>query len=93
MDEILGVLSRPVDERTPLVALGERPVQLLDSVRPDTLPAPGKLAHTDYDSMVTRLVSGNSRNQGSGGTGVGWPLGSCRIVSAGLVGIDGCSTW
>jgi len=49
MEEVLEVLSHPLDERAPVVALDERPVQLLDSVRPGTAMAPGKPARRDYE--------------------------------------------
>ena len=34
MEAVLEVLNRPLDKRAPVVALDERPVQLLDSLRP-----------------------------------------------------------
>jgi transposase len=49
MEEVLEVLKRPLDERAPVVALDERPVQLLDSVRPATALAPGRPARRDYE--------------------------------------------
>jgi len=49
MEEILDVLSQPADERAPVVALDERPVQLVDSARQGTNIAPGKVARTDYE--------------------------------------------
>jgi transposase len=49
MEEVLDVLSQPPDERAPVVALDERPVQLLDSVRPATSMAPGRPARHDYE--------------------------------------------
>ena len=36
MEEVLDVLNQPRDEHAPVVALDERPVQLLGSLRPDT---------------------------------------------------------
>ena len=49
MEEILDVLSQPADERAPVVALDERPVQLVDSARQGTGMAPGKVVRTDYE--------------------------------------------
>jgi transposase len=49
MEEVLEVLSQPLDERAPVVALDERPVQLLDSVRPDSPMVPGRSARRDYE--------------------------------------------
>lgn len=49
MEEVLRVLNRPLDERAPVVALDERPVQLLDSVRDGTPLAPGRAARRDYE--------------------------------------------
>ena len=49
MEEVLQLQSRPLAERAPVIALDERPVQLLDSVR-DGLPlAPGRPARRDYE--------------------------------------------
>src|SRR6266511_2429479 len=42
MEDVLDILAKPVDEREPVVALDERPVQLLDSARPGTPIAPGR---------------------------------------------------
>jgi hypothetical protein len=49
MEEVLQVLNRPLDERAPVVALDERPVQLLDSVRDGTPMAPGRPERRDYE--------------------------------------------
>ena len=49
MEEVLDILNQPADERAPVVALDERPVQLLDAARPGTPMAPGKVAHRDYE--------------------------------------------
>jgi hypothetical protein len=48
MEEVLEVLNQPWDEHAPVVALDERPVQLLDSLRPATQMAPGRPARRDY---------------------------------------------
>ena len=47
MEAVLAVLNRPLDKHAPVVALDERPVQLLGSVRPDTPMAPGQPARSD----------------------------------------------
>ena len=49
MEAVLEVLSRPADERAPIVALDERPVQRLDSARPAAPMAPGRIARRDYE--------------------------------------------
>ena len=49
MEEVLDLLSQPVDERAPVVALDERPVQLLASKRPGMPLAPGQCARQDYE--------------------------------------------
>jgi hypothetical protein len=49
MEEVLQVPNRPLDERAPVVALDERPVQLLDSVRDGTPMAPGRPERRDYE--------------------------------------------
>jgi len=49
MENVLDLLAKPVNEREPVVALDERPVQLLDSARPGTPMAPGRLARRDYE--------------------------------------------
>ena len=48
MEEVLDVLNQAADERAPVVALDERPVQLWDSLRPGTPMAPAKVARRDY---------------------------------------------
>jgi hypothetical protein len=49
MEDVLDTLAKPLDEREPVVALDERPVQLLDSARPGTPVAPGRVARRDYE--------------------------------------------
>ncbi len=46
---MLDILAKPVAEKEPVVALDERPVQLLDSAREGTQMAPGRLACRDYE--------------------------------------------
>src|SRR5262249_30785728 len=43
-----GSANRPLDKHAPVVALDERPVQLVDSLRPATAMAPGRPARRDY---------------------------------------------
>ena len=49
MEAVLEVLNRPLDKHAPVVALDERPVQLVDSLRPATAMAPGQPARRDYE--------------------------------------------
>jgi hypothetical protein len=49
MEDVLDTLAKPAEEREPVVALDERPVQLLDSARPGTPMAPGRIARSDYE--------------------------------------------
>jgi hypothetical protein len=49
MEEVLEVLNQPWDEHAPVVALDERPVQLVDAVRPATAMALGRPARRDYE--------------------------------------------
>jgi hypothetical protein len=49
MEKVLEVLNRPLDKSAPVVALDERPVQLVDSLRPATAMAPGRSARRDYE--------------------------------------------
>jgi len=49
MEDVLETLGKPTNEREPVVALDERPVQLLDSARPGTPMTPGRIERTDYE--------------------------------------------
>src|SRR5215470_19803950 len=49
MEAVLEVLNRALDKHAPVVALDERPVQLVDSLRPATAMAPGRPARRDYE--------------------------------------------
>jgi transposase len=49
MEDVLAVLEKPFDARRPVIALDERPVQLLDSKRPGRFYSTGKLARKDYE--------------------------------------------
>jgi len=49
MEDVLDVYERPEDSRKPVVCVDEKPIQLLDHVRPDSGVAPGKPARVDYE--------------------------------------------
>ena len=49
MEDVLNTLALPPTATAPVVALDERPVQLLDSERPGRSAAPGKIARQDYE--------------------------------------------
>jgi hypothetical protein len=49
MEDVLDLLNKPLDKREPVVALDERPVQLLADARPGTPMSPGKVACRDYE--------------------------------------------
>ncbi len=49
MEDVLELLAQPLDPDEPVVALDERPVQLLDCSRSGRPAAPGKVAHRDYE--------------------------------------------
>ena len=49
MEAFLDVYQRPKDARFPLVAMDERPVQLLAHLRPPIPMKPGRIARTDYE--------------------------------------------
>src|SRR5260370_30457390 len=49
MEDVLDVLTKPTNDREPVVALDERPVQLLEDARPGTPGGPGKIARRDYE--------------------------------------------
>ena len=49
MEDVLNLLARPQNERHPVVALDERPVQLHDDVRQGRPSAPGKVARRDHE--------------------------------------------
>ena len=49
MEDVLETLAKPLNEREPVVALDERPVQLLDSARPGIPMVPGRIARSDYE--------------------------------------------
>jgi hypothetical protein len=49
MEDVLDLLAKPLNPREPVVAIDERPVQLLDSAREGRAAAPGKVARRDYE--------------------------------------------
>ncbi len=49
MEDLLRLFAKPEDRLQPVVCLDERPVQLLDSERPETEARPGRLARRDYE--------------------------------------------
>ena len=49
MEDVLDILAKPLNDKEPVVALDERPVQLLASARPGTPMAPGRIARSDYE--------------------------------------------
>ena len=57
MEAVLDVYQRPEDARFPVVAMDERPVQLLADLRPPIPPKPGRLARIDYEYRRPGSVS------------------------------------
>ena len=49
MEAVLEVYQRPEDARFPVVAMDERPVQLLEDIRPPVPMKPGRIARIDYE--------------------------------------------
>ena len=49
MEDVLDLLTKPENEREPVVTLDERPVQLLGDARPGIAMARGKPARRDYE--------------------------------------------
>jgi len=49
MEDVLEVYERDYDPEKPVVCLDEKPLQLLDEVRPASGIAPGKCAKVDYE--------------------------------------------
>jgi hypothetical protein len=45
MEDVLALFAGPLNPREPVIALDERPVQLLDAARPGRRAAPGKVTH------------------------------------------------
>ena len=57
MEAVLEVYQRPEDARFPVVAMDERPVQLLADIRPPVPMKPGRIARTDYEYKRKGTVS------------------------------------
>ena len=49
METVLEVYQRPEDVKFPVVAMDERPVQLLADLRPPIPVKPGRIARIDYE--------------------------------------------
>jgi hypothetical protein len=49
MEDVLKLYARPLNWKEPVVALDERPVQLLDPERPGIAMRPGKPPRSDYE--------------------------------------------
>jgi len=58
MEDVLEVYSRPYDEKRPVVCMDEKPIQLLDDVRPEKQAIPGHTAKQDneYDRQGTACI-------------------------------------
>lgn len=57
MEAVLEVYQRPEDARFPVVAMDERPVQLLKDLRSPVPPKPGRIARRDYEYKRIAVVS------------------------------------
>ena len=57
MEQVLDVYQRPKDARFPVVAMDERPVQLLEDLRPPIAMKPGRIARIDYEYRRPGSVS------------------------------------
>ena len=57
MEAVLEVYQRPKDARCPVVAMDERPVQLLEHLRPPIAMKPGRIARIDYEYKRPGSVS------------------------------------
>ena len=49
MERVLEVYQRPEDPKRPVVAMDERPVQLLEDIRSPVPVKPGRIARIDYE--------------------------------------------
>ena len=49
MEDLLEVYERPADPRIPVVCMDEKPIQLLDEVRPPSGILPGQCKRVDYE--------------------------------------------
>ena len=57
MESVLEVYQRPKDTRFPVIAMDERPVQLLMDLRPPIPMKPGRIARIDYEYKRPGSVS------------------------------------
>ena len=57
MERVLEVYQRPEVARFPVVAMDERPVQLLKDNRPGLPAKPGRLARRDYETSAVSSLS------------------------------------
>jgi len=49
MEDVLRIYEKPYDKQRPVVCLDEKPIQLLDEVRPPSGIAPGEVKKVDYE--------------------------------------------
>ena len=49
MEDVLEVYARPYDDANPVICIDEKPLQLLDEVRPASGVLPGKVKKVDYE--------------------------------------------
>jgi transposase len=49
MEDVLDVYAQPYDEKKPVICLDEKPIQLLDDVRPASGIAPGEEKKVDFE--------------------------------------------
>ena len=57
MEQVLEVYERPKDKAFPVVAMDERPVQLVKDMRPPIAAKPGRIARRDYEYKRIDVVS------------------------------------
>ena len=57
MEQVLEVYERPEDKAFPVVAMDERPVQLVKDMRPAIAAKPGRIARRDYEYKRIAVVS------------------------------------
>ena len=57
MEQVLEVYQRPEDPKHPVVAMDERPVQLLKDLRSPVPAKPGRIARRDYEYKRVAVVS------------------------------------
>ena len=57
MERVLEVYQRPEDPKRPVVAMDERPVQLLEDLRAPVPVKPGRIARRDYEYKRIAVVS------------------------------------